>query len=79
MKLWYVLWTYSANYSRLMKVQAATGEEAAQIVTTGFSADFRTRGSVFVFDHEPTYMLAKGRVFEGEGAFDDYRDHTKGE
>lgn len=56
MKKYWVLWTYIANYSSLIEVDAESGEDAADKVTGLFSKDFRKKASVYVFDRPPTFM-----------------------
>lgn len=54
MKTYYVLWTYIANHSsRIWKIRAASSDAAKQHIIRGFSDDFRTKGTVYVFDRPP--------------------------
>jgi len=60
MKPFWVLWTYIANYSRVQRVMARTAEDAHQQATCVFGADFRKKGTVYVFDHPPILCISKG-------------------
>jgi len=61
MKTYWVLWTYIANYSRLMCVEEAKSpEEAIQRTTGYFGADFQQKATVYVFDHKPALVVVKG-------------------
>jgi hypothetical protein len=55
MRTYYVIWTYAANYSKVMPIQAASAQQAAQAATSLFSDDFREKGSVYVFDTPPAF------------------------
>jgi hypothetical protein len=55
-KKYWVLWTYVANYSSLVEVDAESGEDAADKVTGFFSKDFQQKASVYVFDREPSFV-----------------------
>ena len=56
MKKFWVLWTYVANYSNLIEVDAESAEDAAKRVTGFFSKDFSQKGSVYVFDKAPAFQ-----------------------
>lgn len=54
-KFW-VIWTYSANYSGLLEVDAESASDAADKMTGLFSKDFQKKGVVYVFDHAPAFV-----------------------
>lgn len=56
MKTYYVLWTYVANFSKLLTVQAASPREALDQATGFFSLDFKHKGNVYVFDRPPVLV-----------------------
>ena len=58
-KKYYVLWTYSANFSKMIEVMASSPKEARDIVTGHFSNDFHTRGNVYIFDCQPVLITEK--------------------
>ena len=49
---YFVIWTYIANYGKMV-VHATNQHEAAEKVRAGFSDDFRKRGTIYVFDSPP--------------------------
>lgn len=55
-KKYWALWTYVANYSNLIEVDAESAEDAADKVTGLFSKDFQQKASVYVFDRAPAYQ-----------------------
>lgn len=55
-KTYYVLWTYIANFSKLMSVQADSPREALDKATGLFSSDFKHKGNVYVFDRPPVLV-----------------------
>ena len=57
MKKFWVLWTYSANYSSLMEIEASSAKEASERATGFFSTDFHKRGNIYVFDKAPAYKI----------------------
>ncbi len=61
MKDFYLIWTYSANYSPLMKVRAESALSAQRVVTDFYGPDFRAKASVFVFEQPPTAIYHQGR------------------
>jgi len=66
MNQYFVIWTYVANYG-VTKMEGETPEAVANVFIHGFSADFRERGKVYVFDKEPVFIYNKGGK--------DYREH----
>lgn len=74
MKTYYVLWTYIANYSRLMQVVASDAAHAHHLTADGMSEDFRLKATVFVFDTPPAHIVHKGVQMED---FDAYRDASR--
>lgn len=73
MKTFYVLWTYVANYSRLFKIDARDKEEALAASTGYYGVDFKTKGSVFVFDTPPVTIQYRGRVM----SYEEYLEASK--
>lgn len=53
---YYVLWTYIANYSSVLEVEATSPSQALDVATGFFSKDFHAKASVYVFDHEPVLI-----------------------
>lgn len=51
-KFW-VLWTYVANYSKLIEIEAASPAQAINNTTGFFSDDFRKKATVYCFDRAP--------------------------
>lgn len=52
----YVLWTYVGNYAeRPLEIQATDAEDAAHQLCQWFSADFRAKGKVYVFEAPPAH------------------------
>lgn len=74
MKQFYVLWTYIANFSRLIPVKAENAERALMESCGYFSEDFRKKATVFVFDSPPTMIQYKG---ERMSDVDRYRELSK--
>jgi hypothetical protein len=60
MRTFYVLWTFSANYSRLIPVAAETAEQAAKETCGYFREEFRQKATVFVFDAPPALITHRG-------------------
>ena len=58
MKKFWVLWTYSANYSRVFELSASSPEEAAKAATCIYSDDFHKKATVYVFDRPPVFTKA---------------------
>ena len=55
MRKFWVIWTYIGNYSDCMEVQGNSAEEVAKSLMDFYSADFRKRGNIYVFDKEPAF------------------------
>ncbi len=72
-KQFYVLWTYIANYSRLIPIKAETPEIAREESCGYFSDDFKKKATVFVFDTPPTLIYYKGEKMTLEA----YREASK--
>jgi hypothetical protein len=53
MNTYWILWTYSANYSELVEVKAKNPTHAIEVATAFYSADFKKKATVYVFDHPP--------------------------
>jgi hypothetical protein len=53
MKKFYVLWTYMANFSSLMEIDAKDAEEARKITVGYFGPEFHKVACVYVFDTAP--------------------------
>lgn len=62
MKTYYILWTYSANYSCLKEVKAASPREALDATTGYFSSDFQSKGTVYVFDRAPVLIQGENNA-----------------
>lgn len=63
-KTYYLMWTYLGNHSdKPMRVEALSPEVAVNCLLEFFSDDFRAKGTIQVFDHEPvhTYKGPKAR------------------
>lgn len=75
MKQFYVLWTYIANFSRLIPIQAENAEEARKMTCGYFSDDFKKKATVFVFDTPPALIQYKGEKM----GLDAYRESSKGD
>lgn len=73
MKQFYVLWTYIANFSRVIPVKSDTPENAAKETCGYFSDDFKKKATVFVFDSPPTMVQYKGEKM----GFEAYREASK--
>jgi hypothetical protein len=58
MKKFWVLWTYSANYSELKEVDAFDPDHALNLTTGFFSKDFHKKATVYVFDRPPVFTKA---------------------
>lgn len=52
---YWVLWTYVANYSSLMKVEADSPEQAKEKVCDWYGPEFLKKAHIYVFDKEPVY------------------------
>lgn len=61
-KKYWVLWTYIANFSKLVEIEASSPTEAAEFVTGHFSKDFEAKATVYVFDHSPVYQRSPADV-----------------
>lgn len=61
MKKFWVLWTYIANYSRLLEVEAESAEDARKRATDMFSHDFHRKANIYVFDHAPVFCLEQSQ------------------
>lgn len=61
MKKFWVLWTYIANYSSLLEVEAESPEDAIKRTTHMFSNDFHMKANVYVFDHPAILIQEKSR------------------
>ena len=59
MKDFWILWTYVANYGK-MKIPARDAKHAAEQLCACFSKDFKEKGSIFVFDKEPSLVMVRG-------------------
>lgn len=59
MKPYWILWTYIANYGKI-KLSARDPKHAADQLYACFSADFKERGTIIVFDCEPVLVTTKG-------------------
>ncbi len=75
MNQYYVLWTYIANFSRLIPVKAENVEEARKLSCGFFSEDFAKKATVFVFDTPPVMIQYKGEKMN----VDTYREASRGE
>lgn len=58
MKSYWVMWTYIANYSKPVRVEAKDAEDAIDKVCGYYSKDFQQKASIYVFDREP--VVRKG-------------------
>lgn len=56
---YYVLWTYVANFSSLIEVEATSPEHARSLTTDFFGEDFKEEGTVYVFAAPPVLMSGK--------------------
>lgn len=66
MKTYYVLWTCGNDFSRLVEVCALSAAATGDLVTRMLLVrDFKSRGSVYVFDSPPAYR--KGVDWEQKG------------
>ena len=77
MKTFYVLWTYIANFSRLLKVEAKDADAALQC-TVGWYMEsdnpaFRDKATVYVFDSPPARIVYKGKTLD----YESYRAASK--
>lgn len=59
MNTYWVMWTYIANYSKPIRVEAKDADEAIKLTCGYFSDDFHKKASIYVFDREPV-MTKKG-------------------
>ncbi len=75
MKQFYVLWTYIANFSRLIPIKAESAEAALKESCGYFSDDFKRKATVYVFDAPPTTIQFKGEKM----GVDAYREASKEE
>ncbi len=58
MRKFWVLWTYSANYSKLMEVEANSAEDAAKRMTWLYGDRFQSEANIYVFDKAPAFQVA---------------------
>jgi hypothetical protein len=58
-KKYYVLWTYIANFSSVIEVEAETSEAAVKIATYGFSDDFHKKARIYVWDTPPVLTMPR--------------------
>lgn len=70
MKQFYVLWTYVANFSRLISIQAESAEQAYNMACGYFGKDFTKKATVFVFDSPPCMIQHEGEKMGVEQYFD---------
>lgn len=61
MKTYYVLWTYVANYSKLMEVQATCSEDAVKQCTFLYDKYFFDKANIYVFDTPPILKKEGGQ------------------
>ncbi len=73
MKEFYVLWTYAANYSKLMLVKAETAEDALKYATFLYGKDFHAKATVMVFSEPPTLLKHNGERMQ----FDRYQEANR--
>lgn len=73
MKQFYVLWTYIANFSRLIPIKENTAEDAYKATCGYFGDDFKQKATVYVFDTPPTMLVYKGEKMGVE----QYREASK--
>jgi hypothetical protein len=59
-KTYWVLWTYSANYSELRRIEADSPEKAKDAATCLYGPDFHNKAMVYVFDRAPVLTMDKG-------------------
>lgn len=60
MKTYYVLWTFAANYSKLMEIPAESAEEAKNAVLWLWGKEFRDTCNMYVFDTPPVIKMERG-------------------
>lgn len=60
MKKFWVIWTYSANYSKLMEIEAKDAEEAAKRATFLYGDRFHKEANIYVFDTKPAFQVVNG-------------------
>lgn len=53
MRKYYVLWTYVANYSKLITVEAENPAEAHKQAVGWYGKEFHDKATVYVFDQPP--------------------------
>ena len=59
-RLFWLLWTYIANYSdKPFRVEAESPEDACRQLYGIYSDDFAAKATVYVFEHEPV-LVKKG-------------------
>ncbi len=75
MNQYYVLWTYIANFSRLITIKADNAEEARKLSCGFFSEDFAKKATVFIFETPPAIIQYKGEKM----GVDAYREASRGE
>lgn len=73
MKQFYVLWTYIANFSRLIPIKANDAKEAYMGSCGYFGDDFKKKATVYVFDTPPVHLVYKGEAMSVE----QYREASK--
>lgn len=57
MNTYYVLWTYAANYSSLLKIEAKSAEFAASHAMYFFGDEACKKAKVYVFDAPPCFTM----------------------
>lgn len=53
MRDFWVLWTYIANYSGLIRVSATSEEDAAEFMRRRYGDEFKQKATIYVFDKKP--------------------------
>jgi hypothetical protein len=57
----YILWTYSANYSdRPIKIRAHNAQEAVKSFAKFYSKDFQDKATVYAFTEPPVGIWKNG-------------------
>lgn len=54
-KFYWILWTYAADYSTLMKIEASSAQDAFHKATWFYQKDaaFMKTANIYIFDHPP--------------------------
>lgn len=60
MKKFWILWTYVANYGQF-ECMAKDAKEAADKLYSCFSADFKARGTIYVFEGNPKLLIVENK------------------